>query len=46
MANIIILAVILFFVIALFSCVQKGFNQVITGLSAINEQLRKLEERK
>ncbi len=46
MANTIILALILFFVIALFYCVQKGFNQLITALNSIHEQLRKPNERK
>jgi hypothetical protein len=46
MIDTIILAVILLFVMALFFLVQKGFNQVITGLNAIHEQLRKLEGKK
>ena len=46
MTNTIVLLIILFFVMALFYCVQKGFNQIITGLNAIHEQLRKLDEKK
>jgi hypothetical protein len=46
MANTLILLAILFAVMALFYCVQKGFNQVIVGLNAVHEQLRKLEEKK
>ena len=46
MTNTIILLAILFFVVALFYCVQKGFNQVIAGLNAVHEQLRKLDQRK
>ena len=46
MANIIILVLILFFVMALFYCVQKGFNEVISGLNAIHAQLGKLDGQK
>jgi hypothetical protein len=46
MANTIILLLILFFVVALFYGVQKGFNEVIAGLNAIHEQLRKSDGQK
>jgi len=46
MTNTIILLIILLFLMALFYSVQKGFNQVITGLNAIHEQLRKMDEKK
>ena len=46
MANTIILLLILFFVVALFYGVQKGFNEVISGLNAIHEQLRKSDAQK
>jgi hypothetical protein len=46
MANTIILLAILLFIMALLYCVQKGFNQVIAGLNAIHEQLRKSDEKK
>ena len=42
----IILVAILVFVMALFYCLQKGINQVVTGLNAIHEQLRKLGDLK
>ncbi len=45
MINTIIIALILLFVLALFYSVPKAFNQVITGLNAIHDQLRKLEEK-
>lgn len=46
MTTTILLAAILLFVMGMFYSVQKGFNQVITGLNAIHEQLRKLDEKK
>jgi hypothetical protein len=46
MITIIVLVAILFFVMALFYCLQKGFNQVVDGLNAIHEQLREVNERK
>ncbi len=46
MIDTILLALILFFLLVLCYCVQKGFNEVVTGLNAIHEQLRKLGEKK
>jgi hypothetical protein len=46
MTTTILLIGIQFSLIAVFCCVQKGFNQVISGLNAIHEQLQKLDDRK
>ncbi len=46
MIDTIILALMLFFLVVLCYCVQRGFNEVVTGLNAIHEQLRKLGDKK
>lgn len=46
MLDTIILGLILFFLVVLCYSVQKGFNEVMTALNAIHEQLEKPRDKK